>query len=348
MAGDLSRMASVSYENLILISAPYADKRNKHTWVHDAGANDLNSETAIATPTPVWASVWTGVNPVEWASMAQDKEPRIFCASMDDDGNNRVYEAFTGATRDNGCDFPWGFESRAYTGGTPLVKHLRFVLYSLSEIQGEVNLKISWAGGSRGRWKTIDQPTYYAEEGTIASKTDLTAAGKVYALKKQSRIARTQDVHDMEEDKLTSAGIEGLVETIEANKESVDTAFQIRVEGSGPCAVRSLFLFMDPVGSPDNGQVNEPETRASNFVRFDGAASETEPPLDEDPESFNATAHGSAVWHNFAGNATATVVGYVSQPESDKRAQQIAQARAEEILASIAVPYVGGKLASPS
>lgn len=352
MGGDLSGMAAVTYENLFLLSTPHADKRNTHTWLYDASVNDLASQNAVSyltsAWTSVWSSVWTGVQPVQWATLTIDKEPRVFCASEDNDGNNRVYETFTRSTRDNGCDFPWGFESRAYTANTPLIKHFRFLLYSLSELQGEVNLRISWAGGSRGRWKVIDTPTFYAEEGSLDATVELDAAEAIFGLKKQSRIARTKDVRDMRPDNLSSSGIEGLVETIEADKEAVDTSFQFRVEGTGPCGVRSIVAFMDPLPAPDNGQANKPECPETKFVRFDGAAANNEAELQEAPESFSESATATAVWNNYVGAGEATIVGYISESDSKKRALQVAEARAEAQLASLAAPYIGGRLVSQS
>lgn len=350
---DLTGICTAVYENFVLVSVPSASTSNKHTWVYDGSVNDLASQNAAAYFTSawssVWASIWTGVQPIEWASLKINGRTRLFCASEDKDGNNRVYEAFTDEKRDNGCDIPWAMESRAYLAGTPLKKHIRFLHYSLSELQGEVNLRISWAGATRGRWKPISEPTFYAEEGNISASENLNMSSVLYAFKKQSRVARTRDVRDLREDQLTSQGIEGLIEFIEPTKEAVDIGFQVRVEGSGPCAIRELALFMDRITPSDSGQRDAIEESGGHFVRFDGAASNSQSKLDNAvPDVYPATATAVAIWNNFEGQGEASINGTISQAESNKRASQVANARAQEYLRVTAEPYVGGSLVESS
>lgn len=346
---DLSGVACVAYENLVLTSVPYASKWNKHTWVYDGTVDERLSESAtvLTNTPPVWASVWTGVQPVEWTTFMVDSRPFVFCASVDHDGNNRVYKAFSTEQRDNGCDFPWAFETRAYTGGAIGRKHLRFLEYSLSELQGEVNLNIFWAGVSRGRWKSVATPTFYAQEGNIDTNRSYLPSDVLYALKKQSRIARTQDVRDLPEDKYSSAGVEGIVEYVEDDKEAIDVAFQFRITGSGPCAIRSLRVFMDQVNDADSGQAVKAEVEGTHMVRFDGAAttglpatvSSTPPNLDTAPDVYPATMSAEAFWNNFGGQQSATINGTISQDESNKRAAQVALARANYLMTAEAQPY---------
>ena len=349
---DLSKVCMGAYENIVLTSVPYADVINRHTWVYDASANSLASQNQVSYLTTawstVWASVWTGVQPVQWVSVTIGKNSRLFCASIDDDGNNRVYEAFSKERRDNGCDIVWSFETRAYNGNTPLKKAMRFFQYKLSELQGEVNISVYWAGAERGRWKRISNPTFYSEEGNLLADTVYSSTDMVYALKKQSRIARTQDVWDLPEDVFSSAGVEGLVEFISANKETIDTAFQCRMEGSGPCAVKAIEVFMDAAPLVDSGQEAAHEKPGKHFVEFDGAASDELSAFNQAPTFFSATVKAQAVWNNFAGIATATINGAISDEESLKRATQLAFARANQFLEETATPYTGGRLAPHS
>lgn len=353
MSHDVTKICTGVFENFVLLSTPYASKLNKHTWVYDSSVNDLMSQSAVSYLTSAWSSewsaVWTGVQPVEWASICVDGIQRIFCASIDSDTGNRVYEGFDKRKRDNEtCDIPWSLESRGFTANSPLTKQFRFLHYALSELKGQVNLRVSWAGVSRGRWKVISTPTFYSEEGNIVADRKYGYSDPLYGLKSQSRVARTQDVQDMLQDKLSSAGIEGLVEHISDNKETVDTAFNFRIDGSGPCAVRHLVAFMDPKAPPDSGQRDEIEKSGTHFVRFDGAASKTESDLDAPPDIYTASSSASAEWHNFEGVASATINGTISQAESGKRAQQVARARAEYFLRTVATPYVGGRLVEES
>src|ERR1039458_3474604 len=111
-------------------------------------------------------------------------------------------------------------------------------------MSGNVTLKVSWAGANRGRWKSMSARSFRSHEGNLEASRSYKATDLIYGLKKQSRTARTQDIRDVQEDALTSAGIEGPVETVLPDKEAIDSAFQFRFEGSGPCALRSLRFFI--------------------------------------------------------------------------------------------------------
>jgi hypothetical protein len=339
LSGNLSGIACAGFENFMLSSVPFASKKNVHTWVYDANTiKTLNEEFPAA-----WASIWTGINPVQWVSVRTDGNARLFCVSADADGNNRIYEAFTGERRDGGCDIPWRFESRAYSAGGSNRKHFRFMEYALSEIEGQVDINISWAGANRGRWKSIATPTFNAQEGNIDATRTYEADDQIYGLKKQSRHARTQDVRDMAEDSLTSAGVEGDIYLVEVEKEPVDTAFQVAFEGSGPCAIRALRLFMDAEKDPDGGMQDNLESD-DHFVRVDGGAAKSEVDLRVDPESFTATATETAIIGNLSATGTATIVSTISQSDADKRASQVARQRAENRVRRDSEPYVGGSL----
>lgn len=335
---DLSGVCSAHYENFLLTSVPHASTKNQHTWVYDANTNNrLNEEFPSA-----WAGIWTGLNPVEYVSIRINGRNRIFCLSADNDGQNRVYELFVEERRDNGCDFPWAMESRLYTGGNASRKHLRFLEYALSELAGEVHLKFSWAG-TRGRWKSFGKPVFHAVEGNVVADRVYEYTDTLYALKKQARTARTEDVRDIQEDTLTSSGVEGNVFKIEAEKETIDTAFQFRIDGSGPCAIRMLRVFMDQESDPETGMQDNPE-EADHFVRFDGAASKEESDLDEAPETFTSTKTARARIGNYAAEASAVIVSGISQADADKRAECVARARAEAQVARLVPDYVGGSL----
>ena len=332
---DVSNVAGAVYENFVLHSFPHASKHNAHTWVFDSSTSDL-----LAGDYPsAWASIWTGINPVEWVSLKVDGKTRLFCASVDNDGVNRVYEAFIDERRDNGCDIPWIFESRAYTGGSIQHKEFRWLEYTLSELAGQVDLKIQWAGANRGRWKTISTPTFFAREGNVTSESIFSNSKPLFALKKQSRSERTQDARDLPADKFSSAGVDGLVFNVEVEKENIDTAFSIRVEGSGQCAIRALKLRMDYAPEADGGLPDEVETD-NHFVRFDGAAKlNNTAELDEAPEVYTATAHETAQVKKSVATATATITSTVSASDAKKRAKQVARARAEAQLRRIAPEY---------
>lgn len=337
LSSDLSGIAGIGVENFLLMSVPHADKYNRHTWVMDASTVDLLNEDLP----PAWSSVWTGIRPVQWVTVKVNGRTRVFCLSKDFDGKNRVYEAFAPEQRDNGCDFPWMVETRAYGAGSAASKTFRFLAYEFSELRGLVDIVMKWAGSSRGPWKRFATFRFDAAEGMLDATKKLNHDTPIYALKPQSRSGRTMDVLHLADDPLGSENIDGDVRSLEDLDEMNGRAFQFRIEGSGPCAIRLLRLFMDNMPEPQEGQVADPEAGGHN-VRFDGAASANVEDLDVAPVTYSATKSAEARYNNFAAAATATIVSTISQLDADKRALQSARARAERELRRIAAPHVGG------
>lgn len=327
LSSDLTGICSASFSNFLMLSVPHESSYNRHTWVLDPSVFDMLQEDAPAA----WASVWNGVSPVQWGKVIIKGTSSLFCASKDRDGKNRVYKAFRPQSLDNGCSFPWRVESRGYTANTPAPKRLRFLNYRLSELSGQTDLKFSWAGASRGPWKTFATAHFSAQRGSIDSNKVIEATDTVFAMKKQERVARTEDIQFKKTDDFSSAGVEGPIYSIEVTDEKVDSAFQFCIEGSGPCAIRSIQPVFEPVVSPSTGQVAKPEGE-DHFVRFDGAASKSAEDLQVEPESFSSTQHAEARYKNFVGVGDATVVTGVSQADADKRATEVAQAIAQHKL----------------
>jgi hypothetical protein len=292
---------------------------------------------------PAWASIWTGIQPVQWSKVVLAGATTVFCASVDADGNNRVYQAFRPVSRDNGCDFPWRFVTRAYDFKTKGRKRFRFLEYALSELAGQTDIKFSWAAPQRGRWKPFATVSFQAHEGNVDAKRIYSATDLLYALKKQSRIGRTEDIQNMADDSLASAGIEGPIFSTEPDREIEDYSFQICIEGTGPCAIRALRAFAEAVQEPETGQVFEPETD-DHFVRFDGAASETLSDLDATDVTWSSAQSSQVIYKNYVGNATASITSRISQADAEKRALQIAQARADQVVKKTAPVFlVGGQ-----
>lgn len=339
LGADWSGVAGIGFDNFLLMSVPHAGKFNRHTWVMDSSSEDLMTNESPAC----WSSIWTGVQPVEWTNVTANGVETIFCASADPDGHNRIYEAFTSDRRDNGVDIPWAAEIRALTGGSVDKKRFRYAEYMLSELVGEVNLRISWAGAQRGQWKACSVPTFKAREGSLSYNDIIDPSTPIFAFKKQSRLARTNDILEVPEGPLSAAGVEGPVFNVEPSgtKEAIDTAFAFRIEGSGPCGLREFKVYMDPVKPADSGQRTTIET-GDPAVRFDGAASKNAEDLDAPLEIFSSTKSETARYKNYASTKTATVQSLVSQADADKRASQSAREAAEVVLRSLVPKRVGG------
>lgn len=336
LSNDLSRIAAGVHDNFLMVSVPHSSLFNAHTWVHDA-----SPDTSKDSQTPdAWASVWTGVQPVEWSSVEMTGTTRIFFASKDKDGKNRVYEAFGRLGKDNGVDLPWSVEFRPYTGKTVEPKYIIWAELFLGDILGQLDLRVSWSGAARGRWKSLLITNFKAGEGNVDAKRLYESNDVFYAYKAQSRQPRTQEAGNLPQDPLTSCNIE--LETIE----TIDSAYQIRLDGSGQVAIKMVRVALDVVPDPPTRTVAQPETE-EKFVRYDGAASKDSSDLDAPPESFTSAKTARARFLNFIFDETATVVSILSQADADKRAQQAAAAKAEQALRDAAPKHLGG-IVSPS
>jgi hypothetical protein len=327
---DKARIAGASFENYLLMSVPVSDPFNSVTWVSDSAP----LETRWNDSPESWNGVWTGIRPAEWAGGLVRGTPRLFSVSVDTDGRFRVWEAFTDEREDNGCPISWALESRAYTAGTLNDKEFRFADLFLSEISGVVDLRVQWAGASRGAFKDVMSVRLTAEEGIVYDTMPVTEDTQVFELKKQSRTVRTKNVRLAFPDK-TSCQIES------STAERFDYGHQIRIYGSGQCAIRAIRSVMieqeldKEVGCPGD------EADEINMVRSDGRGSDTLAGLlDNPPIHFEST----QTYTLSIGLEEYTGTGYaqsmISQRDADKIALCHARSDAEEWYRRTAPPFV--------
>jgi hypothetical protein len=327
LSEDLSGVACASFENYILCSVPYGDILNRHTWVMD---NSVRQNYMEDSP-PTWNSFWTGTRPVEWVVTEIHGKERVFYISADYDGVNRLWEAFTPDRRDEFCPISWWFETRGYFGPPSEVlrrKSFRYADVYLSEMVGDVDIGIFWAGARRGKYKRIFTQRLTATEGCFRPDMTITMNTKIFAFKKQSRTVRTEDAKDLIENQTeSSCGVES------PWGEFFDEAFQILVAGSGPCAVDCVKMVYEPPVSRDNLLRTDDcgnETEA-NVVRFDGAASESgetaaaQESLSHDVLEFTSLRSTSVTNQGFTEVAAGEGRSIISQADADKIALRVAE-----------------------
>lgn len=329
---DLSGVACAAFENYLLVSVPYADKFNKHTWVLDSSVLPF-----VENSKPAWNSVWTGTRPVAWVSDSFNGESRIFFISVDYDGANRLWEAFTPDRLDDGCPITWWAELRGLNFQTPgLYKEFRYADVYLSELLGTVDVAVFWAGAHRGKYKRIMTKRIRASRGTIRMDKNLKAGEKIFALKKQTRHTRTQDGRAIIADELLSS-----CDVEDQYEEFKDDSFQLLVVGSGPGAIRGCLAYAEPpVNDNDSGRCEIDETE-ENFVRFDGAASEDkqyENALNNFAEEiplFFSVQTETVSSGGLTEIGTAPAQSVISQADADKIARTIARRIASKRLEAI-------------
>jgi hypothetical protein len=329
LSQQLGGVACASYENYLLVSVPYADQFNRHTWCLD---NTVNPGEAQRKPS--WNSFWTGTRPVEWIVGEFDGLTRALYISKDYDGGNRLWEAFMPDRLDNNCPITWWAESRAYQFQTPgKNKDFRYADVFVSELSGTVDMAVFWAGSHRGKYKRVMTKRILANTATFKSDESFSADEILAALKKQSRPLRTQDGKAIiANENLSSCDVESPL------IEFKDDGFQILVVGSGPGAVRGIIVYAEPPSNvDDSGRCEEDETE-ENFVRFDGAASATSS-LDRALEDFANTIpvfRSSRTVTLSQDGFTEVGVGIgqsiISQQDADKIAEAMANRLAAEAL----------------
>lgn len=332
---DLSGVAGASFGNYVLMSVPFEDVYNKHTWVLDnAAAESLQAEIG-----PTWSGYWTGTRPVEWVYGVIAGQERIYYVSVDEDGENRLWEAFTEDRLDNGCPITWAFATRGYFGGTsqtpyPPGRDKLFCYSELSvcEAKGDVDVAVFWAGGTRGPWKKCLEKRIVSAEGTLRFDSVIEANTILYGLKPQSRLIRTQDVREMAAAELSSCDTEREI------TETTDDCFQLLVVGQGRAGCRWIRAFAQSSAEDLAGRC---ETEEENFhaVRFDGGANSN-----EDWETVEETLSAAAFDHyaatqivtldqsGYQGIGTGSGTSVISQGAADRLATAIATRFAEKEL----------------
>lgn len=332
LSEDLAGIACTTYENYLLASVPHADKFNTHTWCLDSTVMIGGGQKV-----PAWNSFWTGTRPVSWISDNINGINRCLYFSVDYDGKNRLWEAFTPDRLDDGCSITWWVELASLNFGLPLkTKEFRYSELFSSELAGVVDIAVFWAGPARGKYKRIFTKRFNATRGTWRSDQRYTMEDKVFALKKQSRPIKTQDGRAIiAEETLSSCDVEAPAE------EFRDESFQLLIVGSGPGAIRGQVMYAEPPTNTDDSGGGLPECEdetEENFVRFDGGASEHHDfrpayeQLFEEFPVFYSVRSETVTQKGFTEVAIGSAQSVISQQDADKIASQIARRLASKRL----------------
>lgn len=267
---DLELVSGGAFGQYLLMSVPSDDIFNKHTWVlNNASLETLNDDSG-----PSWSGFWIGTRPVEWVYGHIVGKERIFHVSTDEDGINRLWESFTPDRLDNGCPIMWAVETRGYFGQTSQVKKLpgtycRFMLADLGlvGIEEDLDIGVFYSGGVRGTYKQIMGKKVSVAEGSLAPSETIVASTKIFEVKPQSRIVRTEDANQTS---MTEDGGSCPVES--TRNETLDESFQLLIVGHGPAAIRWIRTFALSEPEDVNGDpaacIDEVPNKA---IRFDGA-----------------------------------------------------------------------------
>lgn len=335
---DLSGVAAGAYLGYLLISVPYADKWNRHTWVADLEGLD----TTIEEEGPTWDSFWVGTRPVQWVTANIAGQDRIFQVSYDRDGRYRMWEAFMHERLDNFTPITWALETRGYLFGTKQPKQWKYAKLSMSEFWDETHLKISWAGTTRGRYKQSCTKIVKAQRGVIRASDIYTADTKFFGFKKQSRTVSTVDTRQSPDDSLDSCGVES------DRTDPIDYGFQLCVMGSGPGGIRTIRVFATLENDEQSGVCEKNESNV-RVTRFDGAASAgdsleeaLEALLLNPPQIWESCATVMESYGGYTATGVACETSVISAAAAANRAKKTAEARAAEDLRVYGPKFFGG------
>lgn len=230
---NMGNIALGTFENYLLVSVPYGDIYNRHTWVLDQipvdGANSGS-----------WSGVWTGTRPVEWTSGKFNGIPRSFYISKDYDGENRLWEAFTTSPLDNGEPIQCLVETKTHIDFSPKatgldLKKFQYAETSFTEILGDVDIEIKYAG-TRGLYKPLAEHSVVATRGSMTYGPDFSTVDSYLS---QSRVLRTPDVSKSVPAGCNTCGIES------NRSDWIDLGFSLLITWTGQAALRSYRIFAD-------------------------------------------------------------------------------------------------------
>lgn len=252
-----SFICAADIENYILISVPFSSSHNKHTWVLDTEGEAYK-----------WDGWWTGTSPVEWGVESIDGVQRAFYASVDNDGVNRIWEAFQPDRTDNGEPITCFFTTRHHTFATPGPKQFDFAEFFLQEVYSTVDV---WSGVAtrNGSYRQTLVKRVEATDGPIDAGDTYTDTDTLSSNRTQFRRIRTQAIDPSANDLCNGCGVET------DWPYPVDREFSIMLMWSGRMAVDGYRLWALARADVEEGYCETDET-GPRAVNAEGCSGTTE------------------------------------------------------------------------
>lgn len=345
ISDDVSNAAIGTFGQWLLMSLPVEDQYNKQTWVlNGASYESINDEGG-----PTWSGYWIGTRPVAWLSGTIAGQQRIYHTSFDEDGENRLWEAFTPDRLDNGCPITWAMISRGMFGlssnvqkppGYPI--RFNFSEIALTAIDEDLDVGVFVAPGVRGAFRQIAGKTIRTSKGSMDYRLELTAESQIFAMKAQSRKFRTQDLQ-------TLPNIDGdaACSVEDSNGDGIDESFQVLVVGQGPATLRWIRSWGNDQSDESQDASADACDAETEFkgLRFDGVGFEDDTLqtlVDEltvtlvPNYSANKTVSITSGLYTAVGTGSATSI--ISQRAADRVATIVATQQAEAEMAALQPP----------
>lgn len=308
MSWDLSGVASCSHENFLLTSVPNGDKLNTRTMVTDMAPIDDNGSQVQA-----WAGYWTGTRPVEWATGIINGEDRIFYASVDYDGKNRMWEAFTSDKTDNGLPITCWVQTREHKFQNGDWKTFNYCETDFREIVGDVAVQINIAG-VKGAFQVLGTKEIVSTIGQVYPQSQYGPTAHIFAgSSPQTRTVFSEDESDSSDCNANCVESE--------HNGLIDKAFSALIVWSGVAGLTSYRMFSSPYSQPYQGTCEENEQQP-RLINPSGCGV-MDYFLTSDPfVTFTASSYYSAIdpHDNMAVTFNATQTSTISQADAQRKA----------------------------
>lgn len=303
-ADDLSGIAGGAFENFLFHAVPHASYRNTRIHVLDQAPFDLEQNA--------WASYWTGWNVVEFATGTIGSQKRVFCASYDNDGKNRIWELFRPEKTDNGIPITSSVVTRTHLFKNRDYKQFRYLEIELCNLSGDVAIAAG-VKGTRGAFQKLLEKDMVATNGQIYSDSVYGYnANLLYGSRLQTRIIRSADSSSATEcnSKPVESTISGLI----------DKGFQATIVWSGIAGISAYRIFAQSVPNKYQGEceINEDSARV---LSPEGCGSDSEFVGPQDPFPrffcqciFTQTVNGITASKSFVAQSL------INQKDADRKA----------------------------
>lgn len=212
----------------------------------------------------VWQGVWTGIRPVEWATVKVGGFERVYGLSLDDAGIVRIWEAMQSNRADNGQRIPWLMETRLHAVQPSIFEFASFKNFRLliDQIGGNIELVGSWRGLKGNYHELLTAQITATPNGALAPHPTY---GTMQGFALQGRTVRSRNL-------LEDVGC--TAQTVESpHSDSFDHAFGLAIQLTGRCAISAYRIAVDSLPDNTEGTAERPtgiDEEGFNIVPLSG------------------------------------------------------------------------------
>lgn len=272
LAYDLSGVCGASIENFLFHAVPFESTQNSRVHVMDIAPFEGNANS--------WPSFWTGWRPVEFAAASVYGKDRVFAASADQDGVNRLWELFRSEKADNGIPITSYVATRQHFFGSRDYKKLLYLEVDLIGVSGKTAISLA-VSGIRGAFQKVMSKDITATNGQVyAGSLYGTGANLISGSRTQTRIVYSQDSSDSSE--CNSGCVESPVLGL------IDKGFSSLITWSGIAGINAYRMFAQPETTVHEGICETDET-GSRLINANGCSYLNDFGTSEGGDKFYAT-----------------------------------------------------------